>query len=70
MPVKTLDGLAHVTARHEDAGRWGSTVCGISYTRDPAYLKYIQSDDGPIKPVKFVKLPVTCIVCLAESSAP
>jgi len=70
MPVKTSDGLAHVTRRHEDDGHWGRTVCGISYTRERHYFEALEREAvTDIVPVKFAKPPVTCIICLAGSDA-
>jgi hypothetical protein len=70
MPVKTPDGLAHVTLRHEDDGHWGRTVCGIGYTRERHYFEALEREAiTDIVPAKFAKPPVTCIICLAGGDA-
>lgn len=70
MAIKLTDGLVHATQDHESKDRYGKTVCQVSYTNDPVHVEVIRRNiDIDIEIAKMAKPPITCLMCIARSTA-
>jgi hypothetical protein len=70
MTIKLNDGLVHATQVHESKDRYGKTMCQVAYTNDPVHVRVIQINGYTDTVIaKVAKPPVTCLMCIARSTA-